>query len=122
MRRHVAFAVALALLVTGLNWRLAAAYSPDEVQQSVVDAAERYGVSSWLLLAVARCESPGLNPYLTGRAGELGLFQLHPRGLQTLFYQVGYSDVWDYTQQADFAGWAFSIGLAHHWSCYRIVT
>ncbi len=80
-----------------------------------------YGLSPYLT-RVAACESGGFRPDVIygparGRAGEIGLFQLHPRGLLPLFYARGYSNPWDPNQQARFAEWAFANGLARHWSC-----
>lgn len=62
-------------------------------------------------------------PFAVGRAGERGLFQLHPAGLLPHFRKVGYDDEWDYWQQADYAARAFagewrSEGVGPwHWSC-----
>jgi len=43
-----------------------------------VDVGRRYGVSPWLLAAMAVRES-ALNPFAVGRGGEHGILQLHPR-------------------------------------------
>ena len=43
-------------------------------------AFSRLGLDTEFAIRVARCES-GLNPNAVGAAGELGLFQLHPRGV-----------------------------------------
>lgn len=45
-----------------------------------VEAGEIHQVDPWLLAAVASRES-GLNPWASGAAGEVGLMQLHPRGI-----------------------------------------
>lgn len=91
-------------------------YSREEIEALIVDAAERHGVSPERLLRVARCESR-LDPYAVGRAGERGVFQLHPYGLLRAFWMAGYTDEWDAEQQADYAASAFAAGLAGHWSC-----
>jgi hypothetical protein len=84
-------------------------------------AVPPYGLSPYLA-RVASCESGGFRPDVVygptrGRAGEIGLFQLHPAGLLPLFRQRGYTDPWNPLQQAEFATWAFGAGLARHWSC-----
>lgn len=45
-----------------------------------VEAGEVHHVDAWLLAAQASRES-GLNPWASGAAGEVGLMQLHPRGI-----------------------------------------
>lgn len=88
-----------------------------EVRAVLVDAAERHGVSAAVVVAVASCESD-LHPGAVGRAGELGLFQLHPAGLLPAFYRLGYDDPWSVWQQGDFAARMFAGGMARHWSCW----
>ncbi len=56
---------------------------------------------------VARCESAGFRTDVvygpsTGAAGEVGLFQLHPRGVLPSFYVAGYVDPFDPFQQIEF--------------------
>lgn len=82
----------------------------------IADRAEARGVSGRWMVALARCESH-LNVYAVGRAGELGLYQLHPRGLLPVFYVWGYTDPWSAWEQADFTAVALSRGLSGHWSC-----
>ena len=94
------------------------AQSADEIVDVITTAAGTYGVSGARLLAVARCESR-LNPSAVGRAGERGLFQLHPRGLLPDFYARGYSDPMNAWESADYAASAFARGLASHWTCAR---
>jgi hypothetical protein len=87
----------------------------------VRERAVAHDVSPWLLEALATCESR-LDPEAVGAAGELGLMQLHPRGLLPAFYRMGFDDPWSVYQQADFAAWAIANGYARHWSCWRVVT
>lgn len=47
------------------------------IQDDISAAASRYGVPSWLALAVAQRES-GLNQSARGTSGEIGVFQLMP--------------------------------------------
>ena len=111
--RHAAL---LALLALGLAVGPGYGQTPEEVEDAIRLAAAQQGANAAQLLRVARCESR-LSPYAVGRLGEQGLFQLHARGLRPLFFERGFDDVWDVTQQAQFAAWAFTHGLAHHWSC-----
>lgn len=60
--------------VPGIRWRGLGATS---VQQMISDASARYGVPSWLALAVARRES-GFDQAARGTSGEIGVFQLMP--------------------------------------------
>lgn len=46
----------------------------------LADAAEKYSIDPFVLAAMAVKES-GLNPFAEGSVGELGLLQLHPRGV-----------------------------------------
>lgn len=86
--------------------------------QVIRAAAVRFGVNPDYLVRVARCESgPGLNRFAIGRAGEQGIFQIHPAGLGPTFRRMGYSDPFDVEQASAFAAWAFANGLASHWSC-----
>lgn len=117
-KERLLLVLALMALVVGLHYGVGA----QTVQEIIEDRAAAHGVSPAVLVAVAHCEAPGLNPYAVGDRGEsLGLFQLHARGLRPLFYQWGYDDVWDPYQQADFTARAFANGLARHWSCYRVL-
>jgi len=93
----------------------------DELEPPVIDQGPPWGLSPYLQ-RVARCESINYRPDVVygptrGRAGEIGLFQLHPRGLLPLFFARGFTDPWDPMQQAEFATWAFGAGLSRNWSC-----
>jgi hypothetical protein len=46
----------------------------------LADAADQYSLDPFVLAAMAVKES-GLNPFAEGSVGELGLLQLHPRGV-----------------------------------------
>ena len=87
----------------------------------VYEYAAYYGVSAQVLLAVGQCES-GLQPYITGRQGEQGPFQFHPRGVwwHTPYARMGYS-ARDPEANVAAAAWAFSRGYQYHWSCYRML-
>ncbi len=91
---------------------------PGGIVATIHDRAAAHGVSGARLEAVARCEST-LNLYAVGRAGERGLFQLHPQGLLRTFYAWGYTDPASAWQQSDFTARAFAAGMARHWSCAR---
>ncbi|HKU38576.1 MAG TPA: transglycosylase SLT domain-containing protein [Polyangiales bacterium] len=49
-----------------------------EFAHYLIDAGERNGVDPWLLAAMAFRES-GMNPFVVGAVGELGILQLHPK-------------------------------------------
>lgn len=89
--------------------------------------APPYGLSPYLA-RVAACESINFRPDVVygptrGRAGEVGLAQLHPAGLLPRFMawvpvHLGVAaDPWNPTHQARFLEWAFANNLASHWSC-----
>jgi hypothetical protein len=86
------------------------------VVEIIHERAAAHGQSGARLERVARCES-SLNPAAVGRAGELGLFQLHPRGELRTFYARGYSDPHNVWEAADFAATRFAEGGARAWSC-----
>lgn len=116
-KRIVLHAFALSLVVSSIGLADAAAYeAADEIVEIVRDRAAAHGVSGAYMVAVARCESR-LDPDAVGAAGELGIFQLHPRGELLNFYGRGYTDPRDPWQAADFAAARFSEGAARYWSC-----
>jgi hypothetical protein len=49
-----------------------------EFAHYIIDAGEKNGVDPWLLAAMAFRES-GMNPFVVGAVGELGILQLHPK-------------------------------------------
>lgn len=78
--------------------------------------AAGYGWELWFMHAVVQCES-GWQPWETGRAGEAGLFQIHPVN----WHLFGGRDPWDVVANTEVAlvlrraaGWA-------PWSCSRVV-
>jgi hypothetical protein len=98
----------------------AARATRQDVVNWIYEYAAYYGVSAQVLLAVGQCES-GLQPYpRDGRAGEIGTFQFHPRGVwwNTPYAWWGYSPR-DPEINVAAAAWAFSRGYQSHWSCYR---
>ncbi len=109
---------ALLALVATLSLPAApvAAQNSSYVETVIRDRAAYWGVSGNYLVNVAWCESR-LDPGALGRAGEIGVYQLHPYGLLPLFYERGYDNPWSAWQNVDFAVWAFSRGLGSHWSC-----
>lgn len=109
-----------ALLVGVPQAHAAAPYvepSTDDIIATIVDRADAYGVDAYLLVRVAWCESR-FDRFAVGAQGEVGLFQLHPRGKLATFWRW-YDDPYDVWQQSDFAAWQFSEGQRHHWSCAR---
>lgn len=110
--------VAAGVLLLCVTPQAGATDKPTKTQVVAIirEAASAYGLSGDYLVAVADCEST-LDVWAVGAAGELGLFQLHPRGLLPTFRAWGYSDPWDASEQAWFAARAFSLGYGSHWSC-----
>jgi Transglycosylase SLT domain len=53
-----------------------------EFAHYIVDAGAKNGVDPWLLAAMAFRES-GMNPWVVGAVGELGILQLHPKNPRT---------------------------------------
>lgn len=49
-----------------------------EFAHYLVDAGSKNGIDPWLLAAMAFRES-GMNPFVVGAVGELGILQLHPK-------------------------------------------
>ena len=90
-----------------------AAPSEAAIEQIILSASERYGVSYGWLLSVAKCES-SLNPLAVNRSsGASGLFQFMP----ATFYGHGGTDLWSAAQQANIAAKMFSIGESSEWVC-----
>ena len=81
-------------------------------------AAARHGVSGAALERTLRCESH-LTPTAVGRAGELGMAQLHPRGLLPTFYARGFTDPFVAEEAIEFTAMMFAEGAARHWTCAR---
>lgn len=119
MRILQSIAIGLALLAGAFLIERTSANSAtwNDVEAWIVQDAQDYGVSAYWLLSVAWCEARG-NPYAIGRAGEVGPFQFHPRGLwwDTPAGRAGVSP-WDIRMNVRMAAWAFSRGLWTHWSC-----
>lgn len=92
-------------------------YNPTDSAIAIADAAVAYGISEAWLLATARCEAPGLNPYAVGRQGELGIAQLLPRGELRRFYALGYTNPFNPYEAMDFMAMRFAAGGARAWTC-----
>ena len=90
----------------------------DDIVATIQDAAARHGVSGARLVALGQCESR-LTPTAVGRAGERGLFQLHPQGLLRDFYAQGFTDFGSVYEQAEYTAAAIARGLGSHWTCWR---
>jgi len=92
--------------------------APLTIPEVIDAAAARYGVSAAWLRRVAWCESTW-RPWVTGRSGEMGLFQYLPSTYAWMSVAAGWagSNPYDATASANVAAWAFSRGYASHWSC-----
>jgi hypothetical protein len=111
----------LALL---LGVRPAQAQEPEWIRSVVVERAEAHGISSWLLLAIGRCESDRWDPRVLsgarlGPAGEVGPYQLYRWGLLPTFYRLGYTNPLNLYESADFTARMIALGHGRHWSCAR---
>jgi hypothetical protein len=71
------------------------------------------------MLNVAECESTFNQFAVNGRYK--GLYQLGSPGELDTFYERGYDNPWDPSQQANFVAERFSEGSFTPWTCYGIV-
>lgn len=89
------------------------------VKAIILAAALAHAVSGDDMLRVAECESTYRPLAVSADGQNLGLYQLNRRGRLPEFYALGYDDVWDASQQADY----FAGRLAEHdvaaWTCAR---
>ena len=89
---------------------------PPELLALVDERAAYRGASAGWMRSIIQCESRW-DIYAVGLAGELGLVQLHPRGLLREFLALGYADPFDPSEAIDYLAWALVHGRASHWSC-----
>lgn len=87
--------------------------APGWISDAIYSAAAYYGVSSWLMLSIAACES-NFDPSTVGWAGEIGIFQWLP----STWDWIGQGSIWDTWDQAYSTAWALANGYASHWTCY----
>lgn len=74
-------------MILGNLWVRSCCASTITITKAITSAAIEQGFDPALALAVAEVES-GLRPNATGKAGEVGLFQLHPRFFKNAPYEV----------------------------------
>lgn len=55
-------------------------------------------------------------PYSIGAEGELGVAQLHPKGMLPVFYAMGYTNPFDPEQAIEFLEIQIIAGNAYHWT------
>ena len=84
--------------------------------------AALYNVDAGDLLRLAMCESRQLPYPPDGLQGEVGPFQLHPRGVVKGTPWAAYSTqaLRDPELNTQVAAWAVSRGYGSHWSCWSI--
>ena len=108
-------AVAAALVVA---FAVAPIARADDMQDLVAQAAIDEGASPGVLTCMAWRESRD-NPRAVGSLGEIGLFQLYPRGsMWARFFAWGFDDPWSPDQQAHFAARAIAAGYGPAWSTW----
>ena len=120
-RTAARIAATVALLVASAHVAPPAQAAPPAQErvtwQQVVDwtyaYADKYGADPEDMLRIARCESRG-NPYAIGALGEVGPYQMHPRGIWTSSPQAkaGYS-IYDTEATVASAAWVYSRGWAY---------
>lgn len=99
---------------------LALAANPNDVRATILDRAAAHGAPGAKLVALADCETD-LDPNRVGDQGELGVFQLHPRGKLLEFYERGYTNPTSVWQQADYVSQVVIEEGADAWvTCGRI--
>lgn len=86
--------------------------SSGSIQDIIIAAAGRWGVSPGQLLRVAACES-GFNLYAHNPSGATGLFQFMP----STFYGYGGTDLYSAYDQANIAAKMFSQNQSNQWVC-----
>ena len=87
------------------------------VSDVIIERANAHNISASMMLRLADCESR-MDPRAVGKEGEVGLMQLHPRGLLPEFFRLGYGNPWSAWQQSDFTARMLADGLGRHWSCW----
>lgn len=108
---------------------VASAQSGGNVQDIIIAAANKHGVSSSHMLNIARCESTfdprAENPkhvYVRGKdyGTAKGLFQFIDNTWSRMSKQAGYNgaSVWDATANANVTAWAFAHGHQGEWECH----
>lgn len=123
--RTIRHGALLATLALGLGAGHGQAQTPDEVRGLLREAAAEYGTPADRLIRVVACETG--NTFAASAVGDHGtshgLAQLHAGGLldsgPSSFYGRGFSNPYDAVQATRYMAWAFSAGLASHWSCAR---
>lgn len=90
-----------------------------DVRDIITSAATEFGVDPQTMLRVAFCES-SFRPEIVGDGGRaVGIFQFHLPFWGEVAHKVGYtSDLrHDPLAASRVAAYAFSVGLAHRWTC-----
>ena len=118
-------AQASAQVVNTVTNTTTASAASGSIEQIIIDAANRYGVSSARLLAIAKCEST-FSPTVVNHSyvapdgtSPTGLFQYIGSTWRSFSSQAGYggASIYDATAQANVTAWAFAHGYSSHWEC-----
>lgn len=112
----------VALAILAALWPLHVAGAPDIVgiRAVLTSRAQHYGIAPQELIDLAGCETGWTwDQRVIGKQGELGPFQLHPKGKLRHFYASGYTDPFDWFEAGDYTAWQLSLGGGRAWSCYK---
>jgi Transglycosylase SLT domain len=89
------------------------------VQNMIVDRANQWRVSPYLMLSIARCES-GYDPQAYNPSGASGLFQFMPSTFWAYASRIGETrSYWNPDAAANVAAYAVSIGGLGNWDASR---
>lgn len=111
-RTVLALAVLAAVLVFWHPRAEASGYTRSDTEAALVDASP-------MAACIVYAETGGtLDPYAVGQAGELGIAQLHPRGMLPEFYARGFRDPFSPYQSMAFLELELREGRGAAWSTY----
>jgi len=94
----------------------------DQINYYIDAIATKWGLDGEKMKEVLNCES-GLNQSATGQAGEIGIAQFMPDTWEKFKTEFGDSDmsIYSWRNQIELMGIAWQRGLAHHWTCWKML-